>query len=123
MEEKINALLEKVGRPYEMLNEDGTYQGCFYPVQFLYPEKPRYMLRSMDDDQNYWYGLSKLRKHCREIPKEELKTGDIIATKFKNELHVAVYYKFGKIIHVFRDNSLQIGRLKMFRDYKCFKVV
>ena len=123
MEEKINALLEQVGRPYEMNNEDGTYQGCFYPVQFLYPEKPRYKLRSADDDKNYWYGMSKLREHCREISPEELKMGDIIATKFKDELHVAVYYKFGKIIHVFRDNSLQIGRLKLFRDYKCFRVV
>ena len=55
MEEKINALLEQVGRPYEMNNEDGTYQGCFYPVQFLYPEKPRYKLRSADDDKNYWW--------------------------------------------------------------------
>lgn len=118
---KLSALLEQVGRPYEMFNEDGTYQGCFYPMQFLYPEKPRYKLRSKDDDKNYWYGLSKLKKHCTEISAMELKPGDIIATKFKDELHVAIYYEFGKIIHVFKDHTLQIGRLKMFTDYLCFK--
>ncbi len=123
MEEKINALLEQVGRPYEMFNDDGTYQGCFYPVQFLYPEKPRYRMRSEDDDKNYCYGISKLQKHCIEITNEELKMGDIVATKFRDELHVAIYYKFGKLIHVFRGCSLQIGRLKMFKNYRCFRVV
>lgn len=122
MEEKINALLEQVGRPYQMYNDDGSYQGCFYPVQFLYPDKPRYKLRSSDDDKNYWYGISKIKKHCIEVKPEDLKMGDIIATRFKNELHVGIYYEFGKIIHVFRDNTLQIGRLKIFKDYKCFRI-
>ena len=65
-DEKILQLLKQVGRPYEMFNEDGTYQGCFYPVQFLYPQKPRYKLRSINDDKNYAYGLSKIKKHCRK---------------------------------------------------------
>lgn len=120
---KIDELLKEVGRPYEMINEDGTYQGCFYPVQFLYPDKPRYKLRSNNDDKNYWYGISKLQKHSESISAEELKCGDIIATRFKNELHVAVYYEFGKIIHVFRGNSLQIGRLKMFKNYLCYRPI
>ena len=51
MNKKIELLLADVGRPYEMLNKDGTYQGCFYPVQFLYPEKPKYKLRSKNDDK------------------------------------------------------------------------
>ncbi len=125
MEEKINALLEQVGRPYEMFNEDGTYQGCFYPVQFLYPEKPRYKMRSKDDDKNYWYGLAKLKKHCHEITRDELEMGDIIATRFKDELHVAIYYRHGKIIHVFKNHTLQIGRLRFFDKFniQCFKVV
>lgn len=125
MEEKINALLEQVGRPYEMFNEDGTYQGCFYPVQFLYPQKPRYKMRSKDDDKNYWYGLSKLKKHCIEIDANELQMGDIIATRFKDELHAAIYFEFGKIIHVFKDHTLQIGRLKMFKSFDThfYKVV
>ena len=62
MNKKIELLLADVGRPYEMLNKDGTYQGCFYPVQFLYPEKPKYKLRSKNDDKNYFYGLSKIKK-------------------------------------------------------------
>lgn len=123
MNKKIELLLNDIGRPYEMFNQDGTYQGCFYPVQFLYPHKPRYKLRSKNDDKNYLYGLSKIKKHCIEIPPAELQAGDIIATRFRNELHVAVYYQYGKIIHVFREHTLQIGRLKMFKEYKCYRVI
>ena len=123
MEEKIKALLEQIGRPYEMFNKDGTYQGCFYPVQFLYPKKPRYKLRSENDDKNYLYGLSKIKKHCIEIHPVELKAGDIITTRYKDELHVAIYFEFNKIIHVFKDHTLQIGRLKMFKEFRCFRVV
>lgn len=121
--EKFKELLKQVGRPYEMFNEDGTYQGCFYPVQFLYPDKPRYKLRSKNDDKNYIYGINKLKENCVEISPNELKKGDIIATRFRNELHVAVYYEFGKIVHVFRDHTLQISRLKIFNNYKCYRVI
>lgn len=113
-------LLHKVGRPYEMFNNDGTYQGCFYPVQFLYPKKPKYKLRSKDDDKNYFYGIKKLKEHCVEIQREELKKGDIIATRFRNELHVAVFYEYDKIIHVFRGHTLQIGRLSLFKNKTIF---
>lgn len=76
--ENFNELLKQVGRPYEMFNEDGTYQGCFYPVQFLYPDKPKYKMRSNDDNKNYNYGLSKIKQNCEEISVEELQKGDII---------------------------------------------
>lgn len=118
----IDDLLKEVGRPYQMFNEDETYQGCFYPVQFLYPDKPRYKLRSNDDDKNFFYGIAKIKKHCTEITAEELREGDIIATRFRDELHVAVYWEYGKIIHVFKDHTLQVGRLKMFKDFQCFRV-
>lgn len=120
--EKIEKLLKQVGKPYQMFNDDGTYQGCFYPVQFLYPEKPRYKLRSNNDDKNFWYGIAKIKKHCEEITFNELKSGDIIATRFRDELHVAIYYQEGKIIHVFKGHTLQIGRLKMFKTFRCFRV-
>lgn len=124
MENKIQELLQQVGRPYQMFNDDGTYQGCFYPVQFLYPDKPRYKLRSLDDDKNYWYGFAKIKEHCVEIPlNEPVQTGDLIVTRFNDELHVAVFWKFGKIIHVFRNHSLQVGRLKLFKEYKVFRVL
>ena len=121
-EDRFKQLLSEVGRPYKMLNEDGTYQGCFYPVQVLYPDKPKYKMRSLDDDKNYLYGLAKIKKHCVEISPEELKKGDIIVTRFKDELHVAIYWEYGKIIHVFKEHELYIGKLSMFNNYKCFRV-
>lgn len=122
MQDRIDALLNQVGRPYKMYNDDGTYQGCFYPIQFLYPDKPKYKLRSEDDDQNYWYGIEKLKKHCTEINSEELKPGDIVITKYKNELHAAIFLEYGKIIHVFKGHTLQVGRLKMFNNFQSFRV-
>jgi hypothetical protein len=123
MQNRIKQLLSQIGRPYQMFNDDGSYQGCFYPVQFLYPDKPKYKLRSNDDDKNYWYGLAKIKEHCFEISTDDIfQMGDLIVTRFNDELHVAVFLQFGKIIHVFRGHSLQIGRLKMFKDFKVFRV-
>ena len=106
-----------------MFNEDGTYQGCFYPVQFLYPDKPKYKLPSKNPNKNYTYGVKAIEKHCSEISPEELQKGDIIVTRFRDELHVAIYYEFDKIIHVFKDHTLQLSRLKIFKNYKCYRVV
>lgn len=118
----IEDLLKKIGTPYKMFDENGYYLGCFMPVFELYPDKQRYKLRSNDDDKNFYYGIAKIRKHCTEILKEELQAGDIIATRYRDELHVAIYWEYGKIIHVFKDHTLQIGRLKMFKDFQCFRV-
>lgn len=122
MEEKIKELLEMIGRPYEMNNEDGTYQGCFYPMQFLYPKIPKYKMRTKNKEKNYLYGLSKINKYFREIHPSELRSGDLVTTKFNDVLHVAIYLDFGKIIHVFDKHTLQIGRLKMFRDFQSYRV-
>lgn len=122
MENKIKHLLSLIGTPYQMFDENGYYLGCFRVVYELYPDKPRYKLRSKDDDKNFFYGIAKIKEHCIEITPEELQAGDIIATRFKDELHVAIYWEFGKIIHVFRDHTLQVGRLKMFSNYQCFRV-
>lgn len=123
MERKIELLLEQVGRPYEMLNQDdGTYQGCFYPIQFLYPHLKRYKIRSQNHSKNYLYGIKKIQKHCYEISPDDMKSGDIIVTKFRDVLHVGIYLDYGKVIHVFNGHKLQIGRLKMFKDFQSYRV-
>ena len=122
MDDKIKHLLSLIGTPYKMFDDKGFYLGCFMPIYEIYPDKPRYKLRSNNDDKNFWYGIAKIKKHCTEIKPEELQKGDIIATRFKDELHVAVYYEYGKIIHVFKDHTLQLGRLKLFKDFQCFRV-
>lgn len=122
MEEKIKLLLEQIGRPYEMYNEDGTYQGCFYPLQFLYPNIKRYKLRTENKEKSYLYGMAKLKKYFYEISPSELKEGDIITSKYNGALHIGIYLEFGKIIHVFKGHTLQIGRLKMFRNFQSYRV-
>lgn len=122
MEEKIKSLLEQVGRPYQMYNEDGTYQGCFYPLQFLYPKIKRYKMLTENREKSYIYAMNKLKKYFKEVGVNDLQAGDVITTKYKGVLHIAIYLEFGKIIHVFRNHNLQIGRLKMFRNFQSFRV-
>ena len=122
MKEKIEKLLSFVGRPYEKTNNDGTYQGCFYPVQFLYPQLPKFRMPDTDIKSACDFASKKIEEICQNISPSELKEGDIIKTNFKDVLHVAIYLGFGKIIHVFENNTLQIGRLKMFRNFQSFRV-
>ena len=117
---RFEYLISQVGRPYEMFNDDGTYQGCFYPVQILYPDKPRYNLPSDDVEHNFKYGMNLLKKHCIPIKEEELQKGDIIATKYNDELHVAIYWEYGKIIHVFRGHELCISKINLFKNRKYY---
>ena len=112
---RFDFLLTQVGRKYQMFNEDGTYQGCFYPVQVLYPDKPKYKMPSENPAKNFLYGLARLKKHCTEIKREDLRKGDIICCEFNNEMHVAIYWEYGKIIHVFREHELFIGKIDMLK--------
>ena len=121
-DKRFEYLLSQVGRPYEMFNDDGTYQGCFYPVQVLYPDKPRYNLPSKDNDHNYSYGLNLIKKYCSLIPKEDLRKGDLLVAKYNDELHVAVYWEYGKIIHVLGEHELYISKVDFFKKCLCFRV-
>ena len=70
----------------------------------------------------YSESLSGVKKYFREINPDELHTGDIITTKYRGVLHIGVYLDYGKIIHVFKSHTLQIGRLKMFKDFQSYRV-
>ena len=118
---QIKKLLEQIGRPYEMFNDDGTYQGCFYPLQFLYPELPKYNLP--ENENQFEFGMQKIKEHCKPVHLANLETGDIIALNFKGVLHIAIYFEYGKIIHVFKNHTLEIGRLKMFKNFQSFRVI
>lgn len=118
----IEELLKQVGKPFTAFNEDGTVQGCMYPIQFLYPDKPRYKLDKEQLLKNFDFAIEQFKYNCSEISPEDLTSGDIILTKIKDEVHTAIYYQNGKIIQVFKNLTLQIGRLKMFKFYRCFRV-
>lgn len=114
---KIEKLIEKVGTPYQMFFDDGTYLGCFFPIYELYPDLPKFNLPYVDplNPQNFEYGISKISENADEIKEEELQIGDVICTKYREELHTALYIGKNKFIHVFRDHSLQINNLSFFR--------
>ena len=113
LEQKINDLVKQFGTPYEMFFKDGNYRGCFFPVYFLFPDLPRFPLPSDNHARNFLYGMAKIKAHMQEVERKDLQTGDIIACEYNGELHVAVYIGKGKIIHVFREHSLQINRIEM----------
>lgn len=124
MQQKLNEITkEYIGEPYVKFNDDGTYRGCFRPIQLLYPEKPRYKMRSENDDKNFYYGIAKIRKHCTEIQRNELRAGDIVATRFKDELHVALYLSYGKVLHVCRELTMRISKMDLFKgECKYFRM-
>jgi len=117
MKEKIDNLIKKVGTKYQMFFEDGNYLGCFFPVYEVFPNLPKFPLPDMDlqNPKNFEYGVTKILEYANEISENDLKIGDIICTKYREELHVALYIGKGKFIHVFRDHSLQINNLSFFR--------
>lgn len=113
---KINELKKQVGKKYEMFFPDKTYMGCFFPVYFINPELPRFPLPTADPADNWDYGIDLIQKHCTEITKNEIQPGDMLVTRFRKELHVALYIGNHRIIHVFREHSLQISRVDFFKE-------
>jgi hypothetical protein len=123
---KINELKKKVGTPYEMFFADGNYNGCFFPVYELYPFLPKYPLYSKNMTDNWDYGVNLIKKHAVEIDASDVQEGDIMVTRFRNELHVAICLGGRKILHVFKDYSLEISRIEnYFRDkyIKYYRVI
>jgi len=116
MLEKIEILKGKVGTSYQMFFEDGNYCGCFFPIYEVFPNLPRFPLPSANPEDNWDYGMDKIFKSAFEIKKEDLQSGDILVTKFNNELHVALYIGSQRIIHVFRGHSLCISRTYFFKN-------
>jgi hypothetical protein len=125
MQKRIDELKKKIGFKYEMFFENSTdYKGCFMPIYFVFPELPKYPLHSADPENNFDYGMANILKHARSIKREDLQQGDFVASKFRNELHVALYIGEGQIIHVFRGHDLRINRLDILKDIKgYFRVI
>jgi hypothetical protein len=119
LEQKINDLKKQVGKPYEMFweNSENLYQGCFYPIYAIYPHLPKYPLFADNMADNWDYGIDLIQKHAYEIDKSEVRLGDVMVTRFRKELHVAICLGGGKIIHVFKDHTLEISRIQnYFKD-------
>lgn len=119
MIDKINEIIKEVGRPYEDFDENGHYIGCFYPVYRLYPHLKRYKLRTNDKNKQFNYCLSKMRKNFEFILQKDAKVGDVIMTDIKGIFHVGLFLGYGKILHLFKGGTLQIGKIKQFRNH-CF---
>ena len=115
---KINELKKQIGKPYQMFWEgsENLYQGCFYPIYYIYDYLPKYPLYSEHMADNWDYGINLIEKHCFEVKKDEVKAGDMLVTKFRNELHVALAIDESRIIHVFKDHTLQINRRDFFKE-------
>ena len=114
----MDELLKQIGRPYEMSFEDGNYQGCFYPVYFLNPELPKYPLPTKDPADSWHYGVKLINHHAEHIKDEDVQAGDVLVTKYNNELHVGIMLNKHQVVHVFKNHTLQVSRLRFFGDRK-----
>lgn len=113
MLERIKDLIKKVGTPYEMFYPCGSYCGCFFPIYEVFPNLPKFKLPTEDPANSYDYGMEKIYENAVPVEKMELIAGDVIVSRFNNELHVALYINSDRIIHVFKNNKLRINRLRV----------
>jgi len=113
----LENLKNQVGREYKMFFDDGNYEGCFYPVYFLYPNLPRYPLPNIDvkAKENFTYGIKKILKSFKRVDKKDAEKGDMFACDFDGELHVGILLEGDKLIHVFRGHTLKIDRLSFYQ--------
>jgi hypothetical protein len=118
--ERIQEAKKLVGQPYEMFfeGEDKYYKGCFAPVYFAYPNLPKYPLPGADPENNFDYGMVKILKSAYPIDKKDIQAGDVLVTKYKNELHVGLMVDKFRLMHVFRNHTMQIDRLTFFKKEK-----
>lgn len=114
MDKKIKDLLQLVGTPYKAEFEDGTYCGCFEPAYFLYPELPRCKLPSDDKSEYFSYSFNIIDKMMTRIDNPQM--GDVVITRFANQLHCGIYYQYGKMIHVLKDRTLSIDKIENFNQ-------
>lgn len=122
IEKRIEELIKQVGKPYQEYNENGSAQGCAYPVLFLYPNLPDFFIK-ISDNQNLENDIETcLKKYFFEIKKEELQKGDVILLTIHNQLHFAIYYEFGRMISVFRDGKLILHRFNELWGCKCYRM-
>ena len=119
-EKRLQEVKSLVGEPYEMFfeGEDKHYKGCFAPVYILYPHLPKYPLPGADPENNFDYGMVKILKNAYPIEKKDIRAGDVLVTRYKNELHVALMVDRFNLIHVFRNHTAQINKLSFFKKEK-----
>ena len=118
MKDKIQELLTHIGRPYQSFFDDKTYLGCFYPLYFLYPFLPKFKLPSKDKSEYFMYSFNKINSSdmFEAISENELQQGDIIVTSYKKQLHIGIYYEFGKMIHTLNNVPLEITRVQNYKS-------
>lgn len=109
----IQELIKQVGKPYQELDENGNYLGCFEPVYFLHPNSPRFKLPQ--NRSNYFrFAFLKITKLTKQIAKEKIQIGDIVVLEYPNKvLHIGVYLGDYKIIQTFKNSSLSINKIDL----------
>lgn len=120
IEKKIQELLDQIGKPALEKEKDGSYQGCLYPIQYLYKMKKYKKIDPKDKSKNYILGIEELKKYCTEIPIEKISKGDIVVGTIAEVLHFGIYLEHNKFIHMLK--TLQVGRLKILKNIRAFKV-
>ena len=122
MKERLKELIKQVGRKTQEFDSEGYYEGCLYPIYFLYPNIEKLNITPDLCKNGYKFGLEITKKYGKQIWINELKPGDVIIVRFNNTLHPAIYIGDNKIIHVFYDKTLVINNLDLFNQkyFMCF---
>ena len=100
-------LLRHIGDEYRKLDANGKALGCMMPVYMLYPDAPRYDWPE-EDGTFIETVLSMLKKHGRQVPREEIQPGDVVAFRMPfGFLHIGVYMGDDWIVHCMTGDTME----------------
>ncbi|MDR1169051.1 MAG: hypothetical protein LBK53_09235 [Heliobacteriaceae bacterium] len=110
----LSVLDENIGKPYSQIT-----MGCMQPVYLLKPDLPQY---DFNLDINYFLPL--VKKHYEEIDINEIKSGDLLMIKVREDYHFAIFKEPNLIYHCTKNSKLRLSRIELYRKYivKAFRL-
>lgn len=110
----LSILDKNIGKPYSK-----TTMGCMQPVFLLKPNLPNY---NFNLDVNYFLPL--VEKHTKEIEIKDVKSGDLLMIKIRNDYHFAIFKEPNLIYHCTKNSKLRLSKMAFYKSYivKAFRI-
>lgn len=109
MSDKIDfSILEKhIGDKYS----ENT-RGCLSPVFLMHPDLPKY---EFINDKDYFLPI--VENHCNEKSLKDIKSGDLLMIKVREEYHFAIFKSPDLIFHCTENSKLRKSKIDIYKKY------
>lgn len=103
----LKILEEHIGDKYS----ENT-MGCLSPVYLLHPRLPKYEFINEKD-----YFLPIVENHCIEKSLKDIKDGDLLMIKVKDDYHFAIFKSPNLIFHCTENSKLRKSKIDLYKRY------